>query len=107
MDQDRLVFLEDLVDDAVVTASGRVEALEFTHQWLPEPLRVLGDRPEDSLQSGVSDLVWEPDEVAQTLRGDVDLVQRADLRRGRAGTAACLRKLLVVTAAAIPSARRL
>jgi hypothetical protein len=51
-----------------------METLELADQWFPEPLRVLGDRPEDGREGGVPDLVREPVEVAQTLRGDLDPV---------------------------------
>jgi hypothetical protein len=77
VDQNDLVLFEDLVDDAVVAAPCGAEALEFTYQRLPEPLGVLGDWPEDGLQGCMPHLVGKSDEVAQTLRGDLDLVHEA------------------------------
>jgi hypothetical protein len=57
-----LVF-EDLVDDAIVTAPGRVEPFEFAEQWLPEPLWIISDRPEHGCQRSVADLFGELVEV--------------------------------------------
>ena len=74
VDQHRLIFFEDLVDDPVVPAPGGPETFEFTDKWLPEPLGVLGDRPEDGRECGVPNLVRQSVEVAQTLGGDLDLI---------------------------------
>ncbi len=72
-----MLVLEDLVDDAVVTASCRAESLEFTDQWFSKPSGVVGDGPEDSRQGSIPNLVGELVEMAQTLRRDFDLVHGA------------------------------
>jgi len=53
VDQNNLLIFEDLVDDAVVTAAGRPETLEFADQRPAQPIRVLSDRSEDGLQCSV------------------------------------------------------
>ncbi len=42
VNQDGLVVFEDLVDDSVVTAACRPEALEFAHQWFAQSLGAHG-----------------------------------------------------------------
>ena len=74
VDQSGLIVLEEFVDDPIVPASCSAEALEFADQWFPEPLGVLGDRPEDGREGSVSNLVGQSVEVTQTLRGDLDFV---------------------------------
>ena len=74
MDEDGFLVVEDLVDNAIVTAPGRVESLEFAEQWLPDPLGILSDRPEDCRQGSMTNLLGQLVEVAQTLRGDLDFV---------------------------------
>ena len=64
VNQNDLFILEDLVDDAVVTAAGRPKPFEFADQWLSKPVRVLNDRPEDGLQSSVPHVVGETVKVA-------------------------------------------
>jgi hypothetical protein len=49
VDQNDLIVLEDLVDDAVVATSRRPQALESTNQRLAKSVRVLSDRSEDGL----------------------------------------------------------
>ncbi len=77
VDQNDLVVFEDLVDDSVVATSRRPQALEFTKEWLAEPVRVLGDRTEDGLQGSVAHLLRELVEMAEPLSSDLDLVHPA------------------------------
>lgn len=77
VDQNELVIFEDLVDDAIVATSRRPEALEFTDQRFAEPVRVLGDRPEDRLQRGVAHILRELVEMTEPLSRDLDLVHPA------------------------------
>ena len=65
VDQNDLVVLEHLVDDAVVATSRRPQALEFTDQWLSEAVRVVSDRSEDGLQCSVSHFVRERVEMTE------------------------------------------
>lgn len=74
VNQNDVGLIEDLVDDPIVSASSRIEALQFADQWLPEAMWALGDRAEDRLERGVSYLVGEPVEVAETLGRDLDFV---------------------------------
>jgi hypothetical protein len=74
VDQNNLLVFEDLVDDSVVATSRRPQALEFTNEWLAEPVRVLGDRTEDGLQRGDTHLLRKLVEMAETLSRDLDLV---------------------------------
>ncbi len=74
VDQNDPVGFENLVDGAVVATSRGSEILEFTNERLPEPVRVVSDRPEDGLQSSISYLLGEPVEMMETLRRDPNFV---------------------------------
>jgi hypothetical protein len=77
VDQNDLVVVEDLVDDAIVTAARRPESFDFTDHRLADPIRVVRNRPEDGLKSSVPHLVRELVETTETLSGDLDLVHAA------------------------------
>ncbi len=74
VDQNDLVIRENLVDDAVIAATGGMQAFEFANQRLAEPLRVLGDCLNDRRQRSLSNLWWEQVQVPETLRRDLNLV---------------------------------
>jgi len=74
MDQNDLVVFEDLVDDAIVATPRRPETLEFTDERLAQPVRVLGDRPENGLQRSVPHLLRKSVEMLETLSRDLNLV---------------------------------
>jgi hypothetical protein len=74
VDQNDLLVLKDLVDDAVVATSRRPQALKFTNEWLAEPVRVFSDRPENGFQCSASHILRELVEMAETLGCDLDLV---------------------------------
>ena len=76
VDEDDFLSLQDLVDDAVVATSGRPEAFEFSEEWLAEPLRIVGDRPQDRLERSGPHLLGQALEMPETLGGDLDLVHR-------------------------------
>ena len=76
MDEDDIVFFEDLVDDAIVAAPRRPEALEFADEWLTQPLGIAGNGPEDGYKCGVAYLVREMVEMTKTFRGDLNFVHR-------------------------------
>lgn len=76
VDDDDLVILEDLVDDPVLAPSGGPEPFQFAEEWLAEPLRVAGDRPQDRLECGGPDLIGKAAEMPETFGCDLDLVQR-------------------------------
>jgi hypothetical protein len=77
VDQNDLVVIEDLVDDAIVATPRRPETLEFSNERLAEPARVLSDRTVYRLQSSVAHLLRELDEMTETLSRDLDLVHTA------------------------------
>jgi hypothetical protein len=77
VDQNDLIVVEDLVDDAIVTAARTPESFEYTNQRLGEPIRVVRNRPEYGFQCSVSHLVREFVETAETLSRDLDLVHPA------------------------------
>ena len=74
VDQNDLIVIKNLIDDAVVAAPRRAETLEFAHEWLPKPTGVLGDRSEDRSQRCLTHVVRKLVEMAQTLRGDLNRV---------------------------------
>jgi len=76
VDQNYVVVLEDLVDDAVVASPSRPESFEFSEKRLAEPLRILGDRPQDRLECSGPHLLGQAMEMPESLGGDLDLVQR-------------------------------
>jgi hypothetical protein len=47
VDHNGLWFFVDLVDDPVVTASGRMETFELPKQWFAEAVWILGYRAQD------------------------------------------------------------
>lgn len=63
MDYDRAGRQEDLVDDAEVSAPGRVEALQLTPQRFSGAARVHRDRLEDGGENRVPYLRLQPREV--------------------------------------------
>lgn len=74
VNDDYLVFLDDLVDDPVVPTSSRVESLQFACEGLAQLVGVLSDGPKDGRNSGVTNLVRKPVEVSQAFRCDLDVV---------------------------------
>lgn len=74
-----LSLIEGPVDDAIVTPSSRAEAFQVADERFPEAMPVRGDRTEDRLERGMSHLVGESVEVAETVGGDLDVVHRRDL----------------------------
>jgi len=81
MNHNNLLVVNDLVDDPVVTAPRRIEPSEFADQPLAEPMRILGNRPQDGLHGGMAYLAGKPVEMAKTLGCDLDLVHPSALRR--------------------------
>jgi hypothetical protein len=74
VDEDDVGILVDLVDDAELSATGGVQAFQFTSERLAGTMRVLGDRSHDGLDNGASDLRGKLIEVPESLRRDLDLV---------------------------------
>lgn len=74
VDQDDVFIVEDLVDDAVVAAAGGTKTVELADQRLSQPPRVVGDGPEDRLESSLAYLGRQAVEMAQTLSRDLDVV---------------------------------
>ena len=64
VNQDGLIVIEALVDDAVVAAAGGSETVEFADERFSEPLRILNKWAEDGLQGSVSNLVGQSVEMA-------------------------------------------
>jgi hypothetical protein len=77
VDQNDLVVIKDLVDDAIVTTPRRPETLKFSNKGLAEAFRVLSNRSEDGLQGSVAHLLRESIEMAEALSRDLDLVHPA------------------------------
>ena len=71
VNQDDLIVIEALVDDAVVAAAGGLETVEFADERYPEPLRILNKWAEDGLEGSVSNLVGQSVEMAQAFRCDL------------------------------------
>ncbi len=74
-DDDGVVGVVDAEQDAVVAASGAVEAGEVVAQRFAEPVRVLGEGSGDEFDDGVDDPGWEALEVAAGWGGDFDPVR--------------------------------
>ena len=74
MDEYDVIALVDLVDDAELPASRRVQTLELTPQRLACPVRVLRDGPQDRLDDRGTHLRRKPVEVPEAFRRDLDLV---------------------------------
>jgi hypothetical protein len=74
VDQDDLFVFNDFVDDPIIAAPRRLEPGELANQRLAQPLRVVGDRPEDGLKGGMANLLGKPVEMTQALGCDLDLV---------------------------------
>jgi hypothetical protein len=51
------LILVNPIDDPVIPASGAVKALELEPERVPHPLRCLGERSIDELDSGETDLL--------------------------------------------------
>jgi len=74
VDQDDLVVLDDLIDDPVVPASSRVQSLELSYKWLPQPVRVVCDWAENCCECCFSHVLWKPVQMSKTFGCDLDLV---------------------------------
>jgi hypothetical protein len=74
VNQNDLVVVEDLIDDAIIATSRRPQTLKFSNQRLSEPTRVVRNRPEDGFQCSVPHLLRELVEMAKTLSRDLDRV---------------------------------
>ena len=59
-----------------VDPPGGPEALDFADERLAESVRVVGERSQDRFESGGPDLLGQPAETPETLRRDLDPVQR-------------------------------
>lgn len=57
MDEDDLLLIQDLVDDPVVAATGRVQAFEFTDEWLAETFRVVCDGAKNGRKCSFANLL--------------------------------------------------
>ena len=64
----------DAVDHPVITSTGGEQAAELSDEWLAESAGILPDRSPHGGEGGITDLFWKLVEVAETFRGDPDLV---------------------------------
>lgn len=76
VDDNNLVFFEDLVDDPVVAATGHSQPFELAEQRLAESPRILCDRSEQGTQSRLPDPVWQLVQMSEAFRSDLDLIHR-------------------------------
>jgi len=59
-DLHRAGAVNDAVDHPIVTSASRVQTAELTAEELSYSLRIVGQRPEDELDAGGGDLLWQP-----------------------------------------------
>lgn len=64
----------DAVDNPVVTSTSGKQAGELSLERLAEPARIVADRSSHGGEGGTTNLPWKLVEVAETLRGDLNLV---------------------------------
>src|SRR6266571_3330938 len=79
MDEHDVCSFVDLEDHPELTSSSRVQPLKLAPEGLPGSMRVLGDRPEDRFDDGLSNLRRKAAEVPEALRRDLDLVHELDV----------------------------
>ncbi len=77
VDQNDLVVVEDLVDNAIVATPRRPKTFEFADERFAEPVRILSNRPEYRLQCSMAHLLGESIEMSETLCCDLDFVHPA------------------------------
>lgn len=72
----------DAVDDPVVTPTSGEQADELSDEGLAESAGILPDRSPHGGKGGITDLFWKLVEVAETFRGDPDLVRHSGAGSG-------------------------
>lgn len=80
VDEDDLLLLVDLIHHPVVAAARRPEPRELADERLPDAPRVRGERAQRKPKGGGANLLWQPVEMSQAFRGDLDLVGHDGLR---------------------------
>lgn len=73
-DLDRSDVFNDAVDHSVVTSASRVQPDKLATKGLADSLWVVRQRPEDELDAGRSDLLWQPLQIAFGSSRDSDRV---------------------------------
>jgi hypothetical protein len=74
VDEHDHLFVVNLVDYAVVTASGRMEAFQLPEQRFPEALSVFCDRAKDGCKACFAYLLRESVQVSKAFRCDFDRI---------------------------------
>jgi hypothetical protein len=76
MDHDEPVGIEDLVDDPVGTAAGRMEAGQLALEAPTDLVWVLHEGTEHELDDGRRGALWQPCELAFGRSSDLEVVDR-------------------------------